>query len=457
MRRKSQKRIEMTSEDGSAPVSGAMDVQVTSEAESASVHRVSVSVDAKRVDKVFDRVYREIGKTASVRGFRKGKVPRSVVQKLYGASVPQEVERILLNETIAEAVQQSELEPLVEPTVEARAPAPSEAFEYTLGLEVRPPIELPNLKLISAKKPEVSVGDEDIDAELERMRLQNAPLLEEPEDKQGEVGSTLNVDFVGRVDGDAFEGGTGQDMEIELGSGRLVPGFEDQLVGAKAGDDVLVKVTFPEDYPTEELAGKDAEFSVHVASIRRRQVPDLDDEFAKDVGEFDTLAELRAKIEADMTSERERGAENVLRQSLMDSLISQCEFDVPPGIVDQQLQRQIHNMRHQFEKQMPADILEQQLARMHEEGRPAAERRVREGFLMSEVVRSQQIEASDEDVDARLDEMAEAQGMPAPELHKMAEAQGWKDSIRAELVESKALDFLASEATVEVTTEAEPS
>ena len=446
----------MSSEDGSAPVSGATDVQVTTEAESAVVHRVSVTVDAKRVDKAFDRVYRDIGKTASVRGFRKGKVPRKVLTRVYAAAIPEEVQRMLLNETVALAVQESALEPLLEPAVETGAAEPGEAFEYTLTVEVRPSIELPNLKLLSAKKPEVSIGDEEVDAELERLRANHAALLEEPEDKPAESGNVLNVDFVGRVDGEPFDGGSGQDMEVEIGAGRLVPGFEEQLVGAKAGDDVEVNVTFPEDYGNEELAGKDASFSVHVATIRRREVPELDDEFAKDLGDFETLDELRQRIRDDVTRERERAAKNALRESLMDSLISQTEFEVPPGVVEQQLHQQINQMRQQFQNQMPADVLEQQLGRMHEDGRPSAERRVREGFLMSEVIRSQEIEVGDEDVDARLDEMAEAQGMPAPELRKMAEAQGWRDSIRAELVESKALDFLASEATVEETTEAEP-
>lgn len=447
----------MTSEDGSAPASSAKDLRVVSEAQSDATHRVTVEVDAKRVDKVFDRVYREIGKTASVRGFRRGKVPRSVLEKLYGAAIPEEAERLLLNETLAEAIQLSELEPLVEPSIESDRPAPGEAFKYTIGIEVRPPIELPDLSKLTARKPVVKVDDEEIDTELEKLRQQNAPLLEEPEGTRAQNGSVLNIDFVGRVEGETFEGGKGEDVEIELGSGRLVPGFEDQLIGAQSGDDVEVALTFPEDYPTEELAGKAAEFSVHVAAISRREVPELDDEFAKDLGDFDSLAALRDRIRENMSGERERNATRALRDSLLDSLIEQTEFRVPPGIVDQQLQRQIHSMRHQFENQMPADVLEQQLARMQEEGRPAAERRVREGFLLGEIIRSNEIAAADDEIDARLDEMAEAQGIPAPDLRKMAAEQGWRESIRAEIVDSKAVDFLASKATVEDLVEAEPS
>lgn len=385
-------------------------------------------------------------------------MPRSVLQKLYGASIPEEVERLLLSETLPGAIEESALEPLVEPAIEAGEPTQGQSFEYSLSVEVRPPIELPDLSTITGRKPAVKVEDEMVDRELERLRERNTPLLEEPEDKAAELGSVLNIDFVGRQDGVAFEGGSGEDVEIELGSGRLIPGFEDQLVGARSGDDLEVKVTFPDDYQTEELRGKLAEFAVHVAAIRRREVPELDDEFAKDVGDFDSLAALRDRIRANLTRELERSARSVLRQSLLDSLIEHTGFEVPPGVIGQQLQRQVHSMRHQFENQMPADVLEQQLARLQEEGRPSAERRVREGFLIGEIARSQEIEVADEEVDARLDEMAQEQGIPAANLRKMAKEQGWRDSIRAELVDSKALDFLASKATVEETTEAaEPS
>ncbi len=447
----------MTSQDGSAPVSDATDLRVDTTAKTAATHTVTVGIDRKRVDKAFERVYRDIAKTASVRGFRRGKVPRAVLEKLYGASIPEEVERMLLSETLAQAIQQSGLEPLLEPAVESGRPSAGEDFEYFLAIEVKPEIELPDLATLEGRKEVVVVGDDEIQKELERLQEQRAPLLEEPEDKAAETGSVVNIDFVGRLDGEPFDGGSGEDVEIELGSGRLVPGFEDQLVGAKAGDDVEVKVTFPDDYPTEDLQGKQAEFAVHVATIRRREAAELDDEFAKDLGDFESLDGLRDQIRGNMTKERERRAKQTLRESLLDSLIEHTEFEVSPGVVDQQLQRQIHSMRHQFENQMPPDVLEQQLARMYEDGRPAAARRVREGFLLGELRRTHELTVEEEEIDARLGELAEAQGMPPADLRKMASEQGWHDSIRAELMDSKAVDFLASKATVEEVAEAEPA
>jgi trigger factor len=372
-----------------------------------------------------------------------------VLERMYGASIPQEIERTLVMETLPAAVELTELQPLLEPGVEAEAPAPDASFRYKARLEVKPEIELPELEGLPAKRPAVEVGEDEVLTHLEGLRERSAPIVEEPEDTEADEGHFVVMDFVGRVDGEPFEGGSAEGHELELGSGRFIPGFEEQLVGAKAGDDVQVSVTFPDEY-AEQLAGKDAVFDVHVEALKKRVLPELDDEFAKDQGEeFETLDDLRAKIRNDMTEQRTKSAEEDLKKSVMDALVSRTDFEIPPGVIEMQLQREMQSFQQRFGQYAPEEMLQQQLARMAEEGRPAAERRVREAFLLEAVGKAQGIEVSDDDVDARLDELAEQQGAPPQQMRQMAHEQGWHASIRSELVDTKALEFLTAHAKVE--------
>ncbi len=431
---------------GAAPVE---EISVSTEEVSAVVHSIGVTVPRSRVASAFDRTYRDLARTASIKGFRKGKVPRSVLEKMYGASIPEEIERVLIQETIQEAVERSGLEPLVQPDVEAGEPKIDSDFEYTLRIEVKPEVELPDLDGLPAKAPVVRVDDEEVDAELERMREANAPWIEEAEDVAAAEGHTITFDYEGSVDGELFEGGKAEGVDLELGSGRMIPGFEEGLIGAKAGESPTLNVTFPEEYHAENLAGKEAQFACTVHAIKKRQVPELDDEFAKDMGEYENLDDLRDKIRGDFTTRRERERQNAIERSAMDSLLERCEFDVPPGIVERQLEHQIQQMHQQFQGQIPPDILNQQLARMREDGRDAAERRVRESFVLEALVKAGELTTSDEDVEERYVEMAEGQGMEVEQVKQMAAAQGWGDAIRAEILDKKALEYLVAKATVE--------
>ncbi|MFP6629844.1 MAG: trigger factor [Myxococcota bacterium] len=432
-------------------------IRVEATEESPILRVLSVTVDASRVDKAFDRTYRNLQKEVRVKGFRPGKAPRSVLERMYGASIPDDIQRLLVAETLGDAIELASLTPVSEPNIDAERPAPSAAFSYEARVELKPEIELPDTQGLPAKRPSVEVAADEVLTQLESLRERSAPIVEEPEGTAAEDGHAVTIDFVGSIDGEVFEGGSAKGHELELGSGQLVPGFEEQLVGVVAGEDRQLQIDFPEDYGNADLAGKHAVFDVHVEAVKKRQLAELDDDFAKDLGDdFETLEQLRERIRSDLQSQREHAAEQMLRRTVMDSLVARTDFELPPGVVERQLQHQIESFRREYENQVPAEVLESQLTRIAEEGREGAERRVREAFLLEAVAKAESVEATDEDVDQRLDEMAEARSMPPAQLRKLARDQGWYESMRSEFVDQKALDLLVERADVEEIESDEP-
>ncbi len=431
------------------------DIQVEVEETGAIQRTVKVSVDHKKVRKAFDKTYKQLARSASVKGFRKGKVPRSVLEKLYGDSVPEEIERLLVSETLHDAIELAGVTPLIEPEIEAESPKADSGFEYTLKIEIKPEIELPDYAALKATKPAVDCSDIQVEEEVERLRESNAPLVEQSEEAQASEGTTILFDYEGRIDGELFDGGAAEGHELELGSGRMIPGFEEQLMGAKRGDSLSVKVDFPEDYGVAELDGKSAEFACKVHSLKRKEPAELDDELARDLGDYENLDQLRAKIRNDIVERLDRESKTTLHRTLLDSLVEQTEFEVSPGLVERQIHSQMENMRRQFEGQLPPDVIENQLARMREEGRPAAERRVRESFLLQAVAAEENFELAEGAVDARFEEMAAMQGMDVQTLRQVAAQQGWSEAIESELLEKMAMDFLVSKAQIEEASETE--
>lgn len=419
---------------------------------SSVIRTLEVEVDAKRVRKAFDRAYRDLGRRVRVRGFRPGKAPRSVLEKLYGASVIEEMKQALVAETLPEAFDRSGLVPVAEPSINAEALADEAPFRYQASVEVKPEISLPELSGLPAQRPPVEVGVEDVETEIQELRERRAPLLDEPEGTVAAPGHALVIDYFGSIDGQAFDGGSSEGAVLELGSGRFIPGFEEQLEGATAGEDREIRVSFPEDYGAEQLAGKEAVFAVHVVRVQRRELPELDDAFAKELGEFETVADLRGRIREDLLAVRERAAKTELRRSLMDALIDRTAFDLPPGMVEQRLEQRLAMARQQLGRAIPEEELNERLPAWREQWRPKAARDVREMLLLEEVARQVGCEVEDAEVEERLDQMARDQGIDPARLRQAYGERGMLDALRAQMVEDKALEFLVSEAKVEETT-----
>jgi trigger factor len=365
----------------------------------------------------------------------------------------EEVERTLVQQTLADAIELTGLEPVAPPAIDASPAAADADFSYVARVEVKPGIELGEIEGLPAQRPSVDVTEEEVQSELENLRQRNAPVVEEPEGTEVAGGHILSVDFVGRIDGEPFEGGTGRDVELEVGSGRFIPGFEEQLVGARAGEDREVRVTFPGDYGSAELAGKEAVFDVHVGDVKRREIPELDDEFAKDVGEFETLEDLRERIRQDLLEHRENSAKSVLRRTLMDSLIERTPFEVPSGMVDQALERQLRTAVQRLHGSVPEDALHQQVQRWREEWRAPAEREVREALLLEAVAAAREIDVSEAEAEAHVEQLAEAQGVTPERLRTAAGEESLVVLAKRQIADEKALDFLGAAAKVEETTD----
>ncbi len=433
---------------------GRDDIQIETNEISGVVREIAIEVAGKRVDAAFGRVVNELRKTARVKGFRPGKVPANVIKQMYGEGLAEEIERQLVRETLADAVELAGLEPVVEPQIEAEVPSEGKAFRYKARIEIKPSIDLPELSALSGERPRVEVGDDELLTELESLRERSVAWVEEDEDVLAENGHQVTIDFVGSIDGVEFEGGSAEGVDLELGSGRMIPGFEDELIGAKSGEERDLNVTFPEDYGNEELSGKAAVFKATVTAIKRKELPELDDDFAKDLGEeFETLDDVKARIREGLEAQRKHASDHHLHRSLLDDLLTRTTFEVPPSLVERQLESQLQQFQQQMQGRVPEPDLRARLAQMREEGWDDARRRVQEGLLLEAVARQAGLEATDEEIDARLDEMATSQGFEPKLMHDMANAQGWRPAIGAEVVDRKAMEHLVDQATV---TEVDP-
>jgi len=411
---------------------------------------LQIEVDAKRVRKAFDRAYKDLGKQVRVKGFRPGKAPRSVLEKLHGASIGEELEQQLVRETLYEAIEQAGIAPVSEPQVEANAPVQGEAFVYTAVLEIKPTIELPELTGLPGQRPAVDVSDEAVQSELDALKDRRARFDDEEEGATATSGHHVTIDYLGKIDGEPFEGGQAEGASIELGSGRMIPGFEEGIDGMTVGEERNIRVTFPDEYPAEDVAGKEATFDIKVGQIKKRVLPELDDAFAKEVDEeLDGIDALRDKLRADLLEGQEREAKEALHKSLIDVLIERTEFDVPAGMIERRLSQQLQRAHDQLKQAMPHEDLHQRMSEWSESWRPEAEREVREHLLLEAVAAKQEIEVSDDDLESKLEEMARDQGMDKDRLKSAYEEQGVLDGLRSQIASDQALEFLIAGAKVE--------
>lgn len=413
--------------------------------------KLTITVPAADFAKALTEAYNKDKKNISVPGFRKGHVPQQLVEKMYGAGIfYEDAANILVPRTYPQESESTGLDIVSRPKLEITQIEKGKDFIYTAEVAVKPEVELGEYKGIEVRKQNVTVTDEEVDAEIKKEQEKNARTVDAPEDAEVADGDTIHLDYSGFVDGEQFEGGTAEDQTLVIGSGTFIPGFEDQLVGVKAGESKDVHVTFPADYHAKELAGKEAVFACKVLKIQKKELPALDDDFAQDVSEFDTFAEYRESVKAELITDKEKAARTEKENEAVDKLIEASKMDIPEAMVDTQAENMYDNFAYRVESQgIPMETyLKYQGStedKFKEDIRPQALKQIKTRLVLEAVAKAENIEISDEELDEQLGKIAEQYGMKADDLKKNISENEKKD-IRGDMAVQKAIDLVADNA-----------
>lgn len=412
---------------------------------------LTVEVDAEKVNKGLDAAFKKVVKNITVPGFRKGKVPRVLFEKRFGVeALYQDALDILLPEAYAKAVEEAGIEPVSMPEIDIEQMEKGKSLIFKAKVTVKPEVKLGQYKGLEVEKMDTTVTDEDVENELKRLQENYAELVVK-EDGTVENGDTVVIDFEGFVDGEPFEGGKAENYSLEIGSGTFIPGFEEQLVGMKAGEEKEIQVTFPDEYHAKQLAGKPATFKVKVHEVKAKQLPALDDEFAKDVDEeVETLDELKAKIRARLEEAKKNEAEAAVRNAVVEKAAANAEIDIPEVMVKNETDRMLREFDQRLQMQglnlqMYYQFSGQDEAALREQMREDAEKRVRAALTLEAIAKAENIEVTDEEVNKELEKMAEAYKLS---VDKIKELLGSLDGVKEDLKWRKTVDFLVEHSNV---------
>ncbi|WP_243371244.1 trigger factor [Geotalea sp. SG265] len=424
-------------------------MQISVESLSSVKKKINFEIPATRVASEVDKVYEEIRKHASIKGFRKGKVPKDLIKKHYHDKMADDVLKNLVNDTYFKALTDEKIYPVSYPVIDSDELKVGENFKYSATVEVFPDVDVKNYEGLTVKKEKFVLNDDVIAARLREMQENMAHLEPAEAGAAAKTGDFVTFDFKGSIDGVLFEGGSAEDYQLELGSGRFIPGFEDQMVGMKAGDEGDLKVTFPESYGQKDLAGKDAVFAVKIKDIKVKELPELNDDFAKDFGEFETLEELKKKITEVHTQQENDRIEGDLRDRLIKVLIEKNDIEVPATLVDRQLNLMLENSKRRLATQR----LTMEMMGLNDETykaqfRSQAELQVKGSILLDAVARKESIEATDAEVDENIQQIAGQNGNAEQVTNYYRQNAQARENLTAQLKEDKAIELLLSKAKV---------
>ncbi len=414
--------------------------------------KLTVEVPAEEVEAALQNAYLKNRKQISVPGFRKGKVPRQMIEKMYGPEVfYDDAANALIQKAYPQAADECELEIVSRPTVDIVQLEKGKSFIFTAEVAVKPEVTLGQYKGIEVEKADTAATDEEVAAELDKEREANSRTIS-VEDRAVQDGDMTVIDFEGFVDGEAFEGGKGTDYPLTIGSGAFIPGFEEKLVGAEIGKEVEVDVTFPEEYHAKELAGKPAVFKCTVKEIKVKELPELDDDFAQDVSDFDTLEEYKADVRKKVEEKKAADAKAKKEDAVIEKIIEGAAMEIPDAMVETQAERMVDEFAQRL--QMQGLTMEQYLQftggnvqALVEQSKPQALKRIQSRLVLEAVVAAENLTASDEELDAELGRMAEQYKMEVEKLKEMFTEEDLK-SVREDLAIQKAVE-LVTDAAVE--------
>ena len=412
--------------------------------------KLTIEVAAEEVEKAIQAAYLKERNKISVPGFRKGKVPRQMIEKMYGAEIfYDEAANKLVSESYPKAYDECELELVSQPQIEVVQLEKGKPFIYTAEVAVKPEVTLGEYKGLKVDKYSTRVTQKEVDEEIEKERERNARTVEVT-DRAVMDKDMVTLDFEGFVDGEAFEGGKAENYPLTIGSGAFIPGFEEQLIGAEIDKEVEVNVTFPEEYQSKALAGKAATFKCTVHTIKAKELPEVDDEFAAEVSECENLEDYRAEVKKNIKERKEREGKQKREDQAMEQAVANAEIDVPAAMIDMQ----VRQMAEEFAGRIQGQGLSMEqyfqftgmtAEKMIEEMRPQAERRIRTRLVLEAVVKAENIEVSDERIDEELQKMADAYQM---EVEKLKEFMGEneKAQMKEDIAVQDAVTFIADSA-----------
>ena len=408
--------------------------------------KLTIEVSAEDLEKALEAAYQKEKNKISIPGFRKGKVPRAMVEKMYGAAVfYEEAANILMQQNYPAAVEESGADIVSRPTIDIVQIEKGKPFIFTAEVAVRPEVTLGKYMGVTVTKIDCTVSDEEVAEALEKERNNNSRTISVT-DRPVQEGDTAVIDYEGFVDGVAFEGGKGENHSLEIGSHSFIDTFEDQLVGKNVGDEVEVNVTFPEQYHAADLAGKPAMFKVKINEIKAKELPELDDEFAQDVSEFDTLAEYKEDLKKRLEEQKENEAKRTKEDEAIQKIIDKSKMELPDAMVDTQCE----NMIEEFAQRIAQSGLSMEqymqfsgltLDALKEQVRPEAVSRIQSSLVLEAIAKAENIEVTDEDIDAEIEKMASMYGMEADKLKDyMGDAE--KNSMKRDLEIQKAVALI---------------
>ncbi|MFZ5620144.1 MAG: trigger factor [Pseudomonadota bacterium] len=414
-------------------------MQVSVETTGTLGRRMTVQVPAERIDQEVDNRLKSLARTARISGFRPGKVPFKIVQQRYGQQVHLEVAGDVMSSSLHEALSQQNLRPAGQPKLEPRTVEQGKALEFIAEFEVYPEFEPASVADVQIEKPVVTIGDQDIDAMLEKLRQQRASW--ETVDRAAAKGDQVNVDFAGTIDGAGFAGGSGQGMTLEIGAGRLIEGFEDRLIGARAGDEVTMDLRFPDDYHSAEVAGKPVQFKVKVNKVLALRLPEVDDAFAKSLGVEGGVDALREEVARNMGRELEQMVTAVVKERAFSQLLERNTIDVPAALVDEEVERLMRESHQQMGgaqgMNLPRSLFEKQ-----------AHRRVALGLIIGEIIKRNGIQVDPERVRRLIEGIAASYENPDEVVKWYYENREAMGSAQSLALEEQVVEWLLGQAKV---------
>ncbi|MBC7075925.1 MAG: trigger factor [Syntrophomonadaceae bacterium] len=412
---------------------------------------IEVEVDAEKLETGLEKAYRKVAKQVSIPGFRKGKVPRPLLEAHFGKEILyQDALEYIIPEAYQEAVEKLNIEPIAQPEFDISEIEAGKALKFSAKVPLKPEVKLGNLEGLEIKIPKIEVTEKDVDNRLEEMRIRYAELIVK-EEEPAELKDVLTINFEGFIDGEPFEGGKGEDYQLELGSSTFIPGFEEQLVGVRAGESKEVNVTFPESYGAEDLAGKEAVFKVEVKKIETKKPRELNDEFAQEVSQFDTLAELREDIEKALNEMVEFRKQEIIKGEILAEILNKCEVTVPEAIVNAQIQKMLQGFEQRLASQGLTLENYLQYTNSTEEDlkndiKADAERMVKGDFILEKVIEEKGIEVNDEELDKKVEELGRTMGLDLDQAREKLVYM--MDEIRFNLKMDKAVQYLIDNASI---------